>query len=753
MSTLLETKLQPLHLRPGAITRARLVDRLGRDAIPRLVLLSAPPGFGKSTLAAQWIAGLRTPVSVAWVSLDAADRDPVRFWRYVATAVERAAPGAGAAALGHLGDGDGGVRAAVDALVNGLAAAERELLIVLDDLHEVESREVADGLAYLVDRLPARAHLVVLTRADPPLPIARLRARGELAEIRATDLRFTQEEAAAYLNEAMGLELDGAEVGTLEERTEGWIAALQLAAISMRGRDDLASFVAEFAGDDRYIVDYLADEVLERQPDEIREFLLATSILERLTGPLCDAVTGRTDGAGMLEALDRANLFLVPLDDRRRWYRYHHLFADLLRARLLDQGRDRSSALHQRASAWWAANDAPREAVRHALAAGDAERAADLIELSAHDLRRTRQEATLRGWLDVLPADIFSHRPVLAIAHAGALLSTGESKGVAERLAAAERWVGAAAGPDARAAAEAQGMVVRHATALGHLPGAIALYRGALATMAGDADETVRQARAALESASEEQPLERGAAAGILALALWSSGDLEAAHERWSEAVADLERAGHHADALGGTLAMADIRTAQGRLAEARAMLERGLRSGGEASPPLRGTADMHVALAELHLEANDLAAARSHLDAAESLGEGLGLPQHPHRRRVAAALVRAAEGDVPAAHALLDEAERVHNADFFPDVRPVAAVRAACGYGTVVPPRRSGGPRRGGCHRRSRPTTCTSTSSRRSPRPCSPRAPRSASRLRLRSSTGCSRRRGQATGAASSSS
>lgn len=677
MTTLLETKLQPPLGRRGTVGRARLLDRLGRDAVPRLVLVSAPPGFGKTTLIAQWIDELRPPMAVAWVSLDAADADPVRFWSYVVAAAERAVPGTGTAARGHLEDGQGRTDLATLALVNDLAGIDRDLLIVLDDLHAVDSREVAEGLTFLLDHLPPRAHLVVLTRADPSLPIGRLRARGELAEVRAADLRFTPDEAAAYLNDRMGLALGDSEVRTLEARTEGWIAALQLAAISIRDRDDAASFVAAFAGDDRYIVDYLADEVLERQAPATRDFLLATSILDRLTGPLCDAVTDGAGGAATLEALERANLFLIPLDDRRRWYRYHHLFADLLQARLASLQPDSVTPLHLRASAWWEAHGDPHEAIRHALAAGDAERAADLIEVAAHDLRRTRQEATLRAWLDALPDETFDHRPVLAIAHAGALLATGESSGVNARLAAAERWADASTGPDARAVAVAEGMVVRHPTAVEHLPGAIALYRAALAQLSGDTGETSRQAQAALDAAHDDQPLERGAAAGMLALAQWTAGDLDVAHQTWSGAVADLERAGHDADMLGGFLAMADIRTAQARLDDARRTLERGLRLGAGTSPPLRGTADMHVGLAELDLERNDLAAAAARLATAGDLGEALGLPQNPWRWRVAMAGVRAATGDVVGAHALLDEAERVYAADFFPAVRPVGAVRA----------------------------------------------------------------------------
>ncbi len=676
VTALIETKLQPPRPRPTTIDRVRLLDRLGRAGVPRLVLVSAPPGFGKSTLVAQWIAGLRGTASVAWVSLDAADADPGRFWTYVAAAVERAIPGAGAAALGHL-ETEGRTDLAVTSLVNGLAAGDGDTFLVLDDLHVVDSRDVADSLTTLLEHLPAQAHLVLVTRSDPVLPIARFRARGELLEIRAADLRFTPDEAAAYLNERMGLTLADGDVGRLEARTEGWIAALQLAAISLRGRADPGTFVAAFAGDDRHIVDYLADEVLDRQPPAVRAFLLATSILDRITGPLADAVTGTDGGAATLEALDRANLFLIPLDDRRQWYRYHHLFADLLRVRLREQRPDDPARLHARASAWWAANGDSAAAIDHALAAGDAGHAADLIELAAHDLRRTRQEATLRRWLDALPDDTFANRPVLAIAHAGALLATGELRGVQARLEAVDRWIPAAASAKARATAEADGMLVRHPTALAHLPGAAALYRAASARLQGDLDATIRYAQVAHDVALDDQPLERGGAAGILALALWSRGDLEAAHETWEGALTDLARAGHEADMLGGLLAMADIRIAQGRLAEARGTLERGLAIGMAASPPLRGSADMLVGLAALDLEQGDLRAAAERLEASTALGDAAGLPQHTHRSLACRAGLRAAAGDHAAAIRLLDEAEHAYNADFFPEVRPIASVRA----------------------------------------------------------------------------
>jgi LuxR family maltose regulon positive regulatory protein len=284
-------------------------------------------------------------------------------------------------------------------------------VLVLDDYQVIDDRHIQDGMAFSVERLPLHVHLVIASRADPPLPLARLRARGELVEIRAADLRFTPDEAAAYFHDVMAFDLAPRELAMLTGRTEGWIAALQLAALSMQGRDDVSEFVNSFAADDRYIVDYLVEEVLERQPEHVREFLLQTSVLARLTGPLCDAVTGHDGGRAMLEALDRANLFLVALDDRRQWYRYHHLFGDVLRAHLATGLADRVVELHRRAGAWYEQNGDRPEGIRHALSVGDFEHAADLVEQEWPVLARAKQDVTLRGWLDALPDAPLRCRP------------------------------------------------------------------------------------------------------------------------------------------------------------------------------------------------------------------------------------------------------------------------------------------------------------------------------------------------------
>jgi LuxR family maltose regulon positive regulatory protein len=422
----------------------------------------------------------------------------------VIAALRAAAPGAGESALALLqAPQPPPVETVLTVLLNDLGALAADTVLVLDDYHVVNAREVQDAMAFWLDHLPAGLHVVIASRADPALPLARWRARGELAEIRAAELRFTPGEAAAYLTEVMGLPLTARDVAALEPRTEGWIAALQLAALSMQGREDVAGFIAGFAGDDRYVVDYLAEEVLQRQPGRVQAFLLQTSILGRLSGPLCDAVTGQGGGKAMLAALDRGNLFLVPLDDRRRWYRYHHLFADVLQARLLDEQPGQLPGLHQRARAWYQQNGEPSVAISHALAAEDFERAADLVELAIPAMSQTRQEAAVRGWLEMIPDQVVRVRPVLSVAFAGALLAVGELMGVERRLGDAEQWLDATIAIREGPSAPPVEVVVADDEEFRRLPAMIEVYRAYLALARSDVPGTVRHVRRALD----HQPL------------------------------------------------------------------------------------------------------------------------------------------------------------------------------------------------------------------------------------------------------
>src|SRR5215204_4644464 len=386
MSTpILTTKLYVPPPRPHAVLRPRLTGRLNEGLPRKLTLISAPAGFGKTTLLGEWVAGCER--LAAWLSLDEVDSDPTRFLAYLVAALQTIAPNIAEGVLGALQSPQPPpTESILTVLLNEVTTVEDEIVLVLDDYHLIDATAVDDALTFLLEHLPPRMHLVIATREDPNLPLARLRVRGQLGELRAADLRFTPSEAAEFLEGVMGLSLSAEDIAALEDRTEGWIAGLQLAALSMRGREDVAGFIRAFAGDNRYVVDYLVEEVLQRQPERVRSFLLQTSILERLSGPLCDVVTGQDGGKARLAALERGNFFVVPLDDQRHWYRYHHLFADVLRAHLRDEHPDRVPDLHRRASAWYEQHGEPSEAIRHALAAEEFERAASLVELAALEM-------------------------------------------------------------------------------------------------------------------------------------------------------------------------------------------------------------------------------------------------------------------------------------------------------------------------------------------------------------------------------
>ncbi|MFN8052573.1 MAG: LuxR C-terminal-related transcriptional regulator [Acidimicrobiales bacterium] len=666
---LLRTKLHAPRRRSGTIDRPRLSAGATDRERPRLTLVSAPAGFGKSTLLAEWFGGAGDGPCAAWLSLDARDDEPTTFWTYVIAAVQSVAPEAATAAAEVLAS-TGSVDAALAALVGDLETLDDPISIVLDDYHVIGSPEIHEGVAFLLDHLPAGVGLVLATRVDPPLPLARLRASGDLVERRAADLRFTGDEAARYFDETMGLALATEDVDALETRTEGWIAALQLAALSMQGREDVAGFIESFTGDDRFVVDYLVEEVLDRQPPEVRRFLLETSVLTRLTGPLCDAVTGGAAGRATLDRLDRSNLFLVPLDDRRQWYRYHHLFADVLRARLLDEAPETVPELHRRAAAWWAGDGDVAEAVTHALAGGDLGLAAELVERAAPDLQRTRQERLLRSWLEALPEDMFADRPVLAIVLVGARMATGDIAGVEPLLAGVEQWL------DAETAPPGDGPIVADHEQFARLPSQVAVQRAGLALMSGDLERVTFHAEQVLASAAPDDDVRRGAATALLGLAAWARGDLDNARARYSTAIDHFVRGTFYADALGCSQGLADMCLAQGRFADAERAFTFGL-DLVSAHPGLRGAADMHRGLGEVLLERHELAAARAQLEASEALGERAGLPQHPYRWRVARARLLQAEGDLDGAVRLLAEAERLYDTDYSPSVRPVAAIVA----------------------------------------------------------------------------
>jgi LuxR family maltose regulon positive regulatory protein len=675
-TSILATKLYIPRPRPNVVHRPRLIERLneGHPSGRKLTLISAPAGYGKTTLLSEWIP--QSERCVTWVSLDDGDNDPLRFWSYVIAALQMLDAEIGSNALALMRTPVlPPIEAILTILLNEIAAFPDCFALVLDDYHVIDAKPIDTAVTFLLEHLPRQMHLVITTREDPNLPLARLRARDQLTELRAADLRFTSAEAADFLSQTMGLNLSAEDIAALETRTEGWIAGLQLAALSMRGREDVPGFIRAFAGGNRYIVDYLVEEVLQRQSERVRSFLLQTSILDWLSGPLCDAVTDQEEGTALLEALERDNLFVSPQDDKRHWFRYHQLFADVLRVHLMEEQPDQVPALHRRASEWYEQNGSPADAIRHALAGGDFERAAGLIEQAAPAMRQSRQDATLLGWMKALPDELFRARPVLSVEYVGALMSNGQLEGLDDRLRDAERWLDTTAGGRTRPEAAPAEMIVMDEKEFRRLPGSIAMYRAAQALALGNVPDTVPYARQVIDLAAEDDHILRGAAAAILGLASWTIGDLEDAHRSYADGMAHLQRVGSIADAVGGGVVLADIRIAQGRLREARRTYERGLQLAREqGTPTLRGTADMYVGLSELEREHNDLHAATQHLLKSKEQGEHTGFPQNPYRWRVAMARIRQAEGDHEGALDLLHEAERLYMSDFSPNVRPVAA-------------------------------------------------------------------------------
>jgi LuxR family maltose regulon positive regulatory protein len=616
---LLTTKLYIPPVRPELVSRPRLIQRLNAHLDRKLTLISAPAGFGKTTLLSEWAASMDRPV--AWVSLDKGDEELTRFWSYLITALQRMQPDIGATALLALRSRQPPLMdPLLTGLINEIASMSQPFVLFLDDVHVIANQQIHDGLTFLLDNLPPQMHLILSSRSDPPWPLARLRARGEMTELRASDLRFSEHEAAAFLNEVMKLDLSADDVAKLEDRTEGWIVGLQMAALSMRSRKDGSAFIAAFTGTHRFILDYLVEEVLDQQSPAIQEFLLQTSILERLTAPLCDAVTDGQDSQIILTELEQANLFLVPLDDERRWYRYHHLFADLLGSRLEQTQPDQVPTLHLRASEWYEENRLIPEAVQHALAAGDVKRAAHLVEGNALAMVDHGELTTLLGWLAALPEEVLRSRPWLCIAHAWALAFAGRLDAVEPKLEDAQKAL----------PSEAEGLrsVLRQTEGL-RIAGHVAAIRAYVAALGGDMPHATALGRVALEHLPEEDLITRGFAAGLLSTTLRWSGDLVAATQAAAEAVAAAGATGDSLAALGALATAAALQSAQGQLHKAvatcwdvLALADQSLRRGGQRLPV---AGEAHVLISTVLREWNDLQAALRHAREAVQLYERWG--------------------------------------------------------------------------------------------------------------------------------
>ncbi len=668
---LLATKLNVPRPRPGFVPRPRLVQALDEGLVRGRVLVCAPAGSGKTALLADWARGRRRPV--AWLGLDGGDSDPARFWRYAVAALDRARPGL-AGRVGPLPPRS--FEGVVAALINELAAdpGPDEVLLVLDDYHLVDSGPVHESVAFLLENLPPGLRVVISGRADPPLPLARLRARGQLAELRAADLRFTPEEAAALLGAAAGPGLPGAAVAALTARTEGWAAGLQLAGLSLRGRADAAGFVAAFSGSHRFVLDYLADEVLDGQPGQVRAFLLETSVLERLSGELCDAVTGRAGSQAMLHDIERAGLFLVPLDEVRGWWRYHHLFADLLRARLQAEQPGRAQALHRAAAAWCEEHDLADDAVRHALAAGDTAWAARLVERHVETLLGRSEGATLRRWLSALPAESVHDRPRLCLAQAYGAAMGFQLEALEALLDDTEHAFAVSGGePYADPAG-------RPVSVLANVPAGIAFLRASLARLRGDAALAAGWNRQALAHLGEDDWLMRSFVHWNRAVADWLGGRVGPAERGLAEVLADrraadeaVRRAGGEpaevfraveggAEFFAGFLAtrvcydLGQVQRAQGNLDAAQATYRHALGAAGESSQTAH-TGLAHVGLAQVLYERNELTAALDHATRGVTLCRQLASTPPLAAGLAVMARIREAHGDTAGALEAMDEA------------------------------------------------------------------------------------------------
>jgi LuxR family maltose regulon positive regulatory protein len=585
---LLQVKLTPPRRGQRLVTRPRLNELLGGALAARLLLVSAPPGFGKTTALVDWLAASGTRCS--WLSLETADNDPVRFLRYLWAAVADVADDGEASLAGDLPSAD--VSDVIDEIATTLAERPEPSILVLDDYHLIERAEVQRAVSILLDRLPAQAHLAIVTRADPGLSLARLRARGELLEVRADALRFTAEEARSFLAERMGLALSDSDVETLVARTEGWPAVVQLAGLSLSGRADPSSYVRDFAATHRFVLDFMTEEVLGRLAPDVRAFLLRTSVLDRLTGPLCDALTGSTDGQAMLEQLERSNLLIVPLDDERRWYRYHRLFADLLRGRLRVEHPAELDALHRRAADWYEREGFAGEAIGHALRAGDPRRARDLIARASPDLIHHGEFATLRGWLNELPSDVVRSDHLLSTFYGYAVALAGQTDGVDGRLADAEAALpGAAASGDPTAAT---------------IPVHLAMIRSIVARLDHEPPAAVAHAERALALVPPGLSPERvallvGDAHAILGHALLDAGELDRAIGAYRVAQPLLHLAGNRLGEADITRNLARLELRRGRPLAALAACDEVLGDAtGRSRTELPWLAPVHLARAEV---------------------------------------------------------------------------------------------------------------------------------------------------------
>ncbi len=602
---LISTKLHIPRLPRALVSRSRLTDRLGTGLQGKLILVSAPAGFGKTTLIAEWANRRREENLVSWVHLDESDNEPLRFLSYIIAALQNHREGIGEAALSGLQSvPPAPVEAALTSLVNEIDLLERDLILTLDDYHAIDNASIHEAVGFLIEHLPEQMCLVIATRTDPPLPVHRMRARGQMLEIRVEDLRFSNDETRTFLQEMLNLPISVSDIAALDKRVEGWVAGLQMVALSLRGRQDISQFIETFSASHRYIMDYLTEEIYNQQPPHIQKFLLQTSVLDRLSGSLCDFMVGADFAAQdvreefpsaqqMLEYLERANLFLLPMDDERHWYRYHHLFASLLRQRLRQTRLEEIPVYLRRASTWSAANGYIEEAVKYALAADDIQAAAQLVENHAMDLLKAGALVILSGWLSKFPEEIILGRPWLSVYFGWALLLSGKLEDIERYLLGAE---------EARISPGDSDDLRGHITAM----------RAYISAMQGKADQAVRQANEALKLLPEDELSVRCVVVFVLGGVYYMQQDFPHALEAMEKAARMGEKAGNPHLAVSALSAAGDILRIQGKLSEAEQVYGRALKLGtSHGGRPLPIAARVYSSQAELYLARNDLEKAR----------------------------------------------------------------------------------------------------------------------------------------------
>ena len=658
---ILATKLYIPPSRPKLVFRPRLIERLneGLQSAQSVTLISAPAGFGKTTLVSEWIADFTRPV--AWLSLDEGDNDPARFLTYLIAALQTVASGIGESILGVLQSPQPPPPESIlTALLNEISAIPDPFVLVLDDYHVIDAKPVDSALGFLLEHLPPQMHLVITTREDPQFPLARLRAKGQLTELRVTDLRFTDSEAAEFLNQVMELRLSEEDIRALEARTEGWIAGLQLAAISMQGHKDATGFIKSFTGSHYFVMDYLVEEVLGQQSESIQAFLLRTSILDRMCGSLCDAVLldPSTSGQETLEVLEHANLFLIPLDNERRWYRYHHLFRDLLRQRLQQSivssgdGESRMKELHLRASQWYEDHDLVMEAFHHAAAASDIDRAERLIEGKGIPLHFSGGVVPILEWLESLPVEVMNARPWLWWRHAALLLINGQTIGVGEKLQAAETGI----------ATMLQGSEPDDKTR--NLIGKIASAKATLALTRYDVENMFAQSRRALEYLDADSLFNRAAANWVLGYAYLLQGDRAAARHALMEAISFSQTSGAMFTLILATIGLGIVQEVDNELYPAAETYRRVLEWAGDQ--PQQIINEAHLGLARVLYEWNDLESAEQHTRKSLDLARQYeNVIDRFIIGEVFLSRLKLAQGDVTGAAAVLektDQSVRQHN-------------------------------------------------------------------------------------------